>query len=399
MKIFTPKYLLSILCLLCCMSCFATISQQDEAQTTDDVKIENGTYPYECDTLRVLVIGNSYVNDGIAYLKKLMANLEVDANRVVLGALVHGASSFQDWIDHINENSIVSTKEAPYYNVIIGDDGVDATTVQEVLSAGWDIVLLQQDSNISGNFTTFLNSKEYVELLRQYTSNENLCIFYHIPYGHSKAKNEVFGSSDWKKYAATAQKIVEMIGIDKLVPTGTAIQKARNTELTYGGLYDNLTRDNWHVNSGTGRYIAACTWYEALFAPYFGVSVINSTLDILETEKPNDKVFADSFVAVNDNNRELCIKCAIYAIQEPYSDSVDCFTDNPVITASDETSYIYGYDNTIFIEGVADDTIVRIYNAGGMLLHTTTAARVSHITLPDGLYLVQANNKVQKIAL
>ncbi|MBQ8564443.1 MAG: DUF4886 domain-containing protein [Bacteroidaceae bacterium] len=153
--------------------------------------------------------------------------------------------------------------------------------------------------------------------------------------------------------------IVEMIGIDKLVPTGTAIQKARNTELTYGGLYDNLSRDNWHVNSGTGRYIAACTWYEALFAPYFGVSVINSTLDILETEKPNDKVFADSFVAVNDNNRVLCIKCAIYAIQEPYSDSVDCFiadrycicrrdSTNNTTTTAEFCAYFFSFPSNIF---------------------------------------------------
>ena len=369
--------------------------------THSDPLISNGAYPYECDTLRVLAVGNSFTGDCTAYLKRLMVNLGINLNKVVMSQIVRGTSSFETWIEYIENNSsfqhATACKENPYCEVVIGQ--VRKDNVQEMLAVGWDIVIIQQSCALSGIFSTYSNCDELVELLKEYIGNENLCVFYNMPYGHSTVEGEPFGYSDWKNYVNVTKRVVEKIGIDKIIPTGTAIQKARNTELTYGGLYDNLTRDNWHVNSGTGRYIAACTWYEALFAPYFGVSVINSTLDILETERPDNEEFINSFVAVTDDNRALCNQCAFYAIQEPYSDSVDCFTDNPVITASDETSYIYGYDNTIFIEGVADDTIVRIYNAGGMLLRTTTAARASHITLPDGLYLVQAGNKAQKIVL
>ena len=45
-----------------------------------------------------------------------------------------------------------------------------------------------------------------------------------------------------------------------LIPTGEAIQRAR----TLTGNPD-LTRDGFHLDPLTGRYIAACTWFEAIF--------------------------------------------------------------------------------------------------------------------------------------
>ncbi|MBR3951795.1 MAG: T9SS type A sorting domain-containing protein [Bacteroidaceae bacterium] len=48
---------------------------------------------------------------------------------------------------------------------------------------------------------------------------------------------------------------------------------------------------------------------------------------------------------------------------------------------------------------MADDAAVQIFTAGGALLHSTTVAEVSNITLPRGVYLVQVSGVTKKVVL
>lgn len=52
---------------------------------------------------------------------------------------------------------------------------------------------------------------------------------------------------------------MKLVPFDILVPSGTAIQNARTK------LGDVLCRDGYHLDLNIGRYIASCTWYEAIF--------------------------------------------------------------------------------------------------------------------------------------
>ena len=56
-------------------------------------------------------------------------------------------------------------------------------------------------------------------------------------------------------------------------------------------------------------------------------------------------------------------------------------------------------NSTLVISGVADDAAVQIFTAGGALLHSTTVAEVSNITLPRGVYLVQVSGVTKKVVL
>lgn len=405
MKTLIHIKLLAVVCLLCSFTTTIALAYDkgniDVMPVIEYIKnnktiLHNGEYPYNNDTIRVLAIGNSFTVDATIYLKQLMVNLGVNSDQVIMSRLIHGSSSFDTWIDHINNNSAISTTETPHYDILIGQ--AKATTVRDVLALGWDIVVIQQTSETAGDYGTFSSCQEYVELLKRYTGNENLCLFYNMPHSHSAVTGETFGYSDWVKYAEVTRRVVEEIGIDRIIPTGTAIQKARNTDLTYGGKYNNLTRDNWHLNSGTGRYVAACTWYEALFAPYFGTSVIGSTLNILKSEKPYDETFASSFVAVNDDNRLLCVQCATNAIATPYNDNTD-WLDNKRDNAPNNAWSIYTYNGTIIIEELADNVEVKIYTTNGILLHTTSVAHVTTLTLPQGIYLVQVFDKMKKVII
>lgn len=67
--------------------------------------------------------------------------------------------------------------------------------------------------------------------------------------------------------SATRRVMTDYPSLKVLIPTGTAVQTARIAS----GNYD-LTRDGYHLDRLTGRYIAACTWFEAIF----GESVIGN---------------------------------------------------------------------------------------------------------------------------
>lgn len=77
---------------------------------------------------------------------------------------------------------------------------------------------------------------------------------------HSGFKN--YNSSQMKMYTDIVDAVKEaagLVGIKKIIPSGTAIQNARTTFIG-----DHMNRDGYHLDLKTGRYTAACTWFEAL---------------------------------------------------------------------------------------------------------------------------------------
>ena len=56
---------------------------------------------------------------------------------------------------------------------------------------------------------------------------------------------------------SAVQQTVPRVGIDIIIPSGTAVQNARTTSLV-----DNITRDGYHMSKPQGRYLLACTWVE-----------------------------------------------------------------------------------------------------------------------------------------
>ena len=55
------------------------------------------------------------------------------------------------------------------------------------------------------------------------------------------------------------KKAANLVGIKKIIPSGTAIQNARTSFIG-----DHMNRDGYHLDLTIGRYTAACTWFEAL---------------------------------------------------------------------------------------------------------------------------------------
>ena len=96
-----------------------------------------------------------------------------------------------------------------------------------------------------------------------------------------------------------------------VIPSGIAIHKARATRLNNqdrvpatSKVYQ-LTRDGFHLSRQHGRYIAACTWFEALIRPVLGISVKGNRYRMEETE-----------FSISESDARLCQQCAIQATKE-----------------------------------------------------------------------------------
>ena len=72
-------------------------------------------------------------------------------------------------------------------------------------------------------------------------------------------KNNRLRASDIKRIVDAVKKAANLVGIKKIIPSGTAIQNARTSFIG-----DHMNRDGYHLDLTIGRYTAACTWFEAL---------------------------------------------------------------------------------------------------------------------------------------
>ena len=61
--------------------------------------------------------------------------------------------------------------------------------------------------------------------------------------------------------------------------------------------------------------------------------------------------------------------------------------------------YISVSNGSITVCSAEGDTVVKIYNMSGILLHCTTAENATNITMPRGIYLVQVGNTVRKVVI
>ena len=102
------------------------------------------------------------------------------------------------------------------------------------------------------------------------------------------------------------KKMVTETGIDIVIPSATAIENTRATEVNNPPL--DLTRDGFHIDLGAGRYVLACTWFQSLIAPCFNTTVSGNTFRIAQGNVP-----------VTDENFKICQDAAKYACSQRFT--------------------------------------------------------------------------------
>ena len=206
--------------------------------------------------LRILAIGNSFSSDAV---DQNLYDLFLDAGyTVVIGDIAATGSSLEDhWKRACSQEKAYSyTKIADGKSRVLQD--VDLDTV--LLDEAWDIVTLQQASAYSDRYETYLPFAK--DLARYVASKTHAKLVWHQTwsYGGVAFENETDRTqlSMYEAIADASRKVAEEAGFASVIPTGTAVQMARRQ------LGDVLNRDFLHLELTYGRYLASCTWFEAL---------------------------------------------------------------------------------------------------------------------------------------
>ena len=208
--------------------------------------------------MKILSIGNSFSTDAHRFLYRLAQINGIEMKTVNL--FIGGCDLETHW-KNTEENNVCYDME------INGNEAEEVISIAQALNSDkWDIITLQQVSNLSGIFDS---TQPYLTNLAQYIkqTQSQAEIYYHQTWAY-EIDTEHPGFLNYDKdqikmyncIRETAQKAANNIGA-KIIPTGDVIQQLRTTkEFDYknGGL--TLCRDGYHLSNDYGRFAAAATW-------------------------------------------------------------------------------------------------------------------------------------------
>lgn len=281
-------------------------SEHDETEMEDIPEVVQPK-----DTLRLLCIGSSYSLDGAIFMPQLMQDHGIHRNTYSIYVAMYAGASLQYWYDRY-----VNDKPIEYLYLIGGGLLLPERewTVKEILKEHWDVVVLQNSSNDSGNYSAY---EPYLSVLfnavRNESANKDVKIAWHLVWSHDdsfyRGPYEYYG---WRSIAETARIIHNDYRFDYIIPTGTAIQNARNTVLN-----DELqlTRDGSHIANGMGHYITGMTWFETFCNPFYGKSCLN---DAPSQVLRNIDTTKEINYPITDSNYTIAQECVRKAVLRPF---------------------------------------------------------------------------------
>lgn len=216
------------------------------------------------DTIKILAIGNSFSEDA---LDNHFRDLCREAGKeVIVGNLVIGGCPISK---HWNN---VRTDSAAYRYRFMDVDGNitnrDKTRFSEVIGTqDWDYVSFQQASHDSGKFETYADLDSLILHVDEKLPPKTRLIWHqtwaYAPQSNHKAFAQYERDQKVMYYsimAASYRTYARQKLLNLFIPSGTAIENARDMTADR-----DFTRDGYHLNTTTGRYVAACAWFESIF--------------------------------------------------------------------------------------------------------------------------------------
>lgn len=236
--------------------------------------VVSGFLGLSAETIRILAIGNSFSEDAVEnYLYDIAA---ADGTTLVIGNMYKAGCSLEThW-----QNASANTADYSYRK--INEQGVKTTTgsftiEQALTDENWDYITFQQVSQNSGMYSTYFPYlTDLIAYAKTKATNPEVKYALHATWAYQQNSDHSgfvnYDNDQIEMYdaivEATSRILSEMQDISLVIPTGTAIQNARTSFVG-----DNFCRDGYHLDTGIGRYTAACTWYEKIT----GNSVIGNT--------------------------------------------------------------------------------------------------------------------------
>ena len=211
--------------------------------------------------LKMLVIGNSFDQDTMAYVPPILNELLPDYE-ITIRTLYSGSATMQNHVDWYNSNTpytIKSTWEPDSQNWIRRNPG---GTLAETLAEGWDLIALQGTSEEvatdSGTSSMLISAQKLLRILQTESQRPFAPVWFQW-IGRQNGtidSNHMFAQID-----KATQRAMRELGIMDFIPVGAAFQSARsNPTLQPLGSGGNLMySDGVHMNAGLPALLAAYT--------------------------------------------------------------------------------------------------------------------------------------------
>lgn len=304
-------------------------------------KIYNPEVNFEKPTLKILDIGNSFTNNamgiytgGTDNLKSFFNAAGISFENMCLYRAIRSGGSFKNWFDVYNDNdSEVSYSITKHFGGLsqtmngtaaAGDGSKFRSCLQDNT---WDVILIHQASDHSTCDLATLEGhdnrgylKEFIMLLRTLQPSAAIgFLFTHVSNRQSIASN-VDTATRFRQMCLSVKQVCKSYDIDFIIPVGAALENLRASSLNTTS--NNFSEDNHHLAAGLGKYVAAATYFEAIFAPRYGVSVYGSTFNEVGI---NSEVigthtnYSDNFLAVTPANATKAQQCAVLAVKYPWN--------------------------------------------------------------------------------
>lgn len=288
-------------------------------------KMYNPSLNLQKEQLKILDIGNSYTEDSTHYLPQIVTASGIDISNICLYKAIRGGASFKTWYDCYYDkdnvtyglNKVLGGLDANITGTAAANNGEKFRNTLE--NNKWDLIIIHQVSTYAPYYDRWEEDSnagylsKFIRLLRKHQPQATIgFLLVHSYWSGYSGNTEKSSLERWKLIAESAMKLRANYGIDFIIPYGTAIQNLRASSLNND--YD-LTSDGTHCANGIADYTAACTYYQSLFAPRYGVGILGNTarIDVEQTE-----TYPSSDISVTDENAETCQKAAFLACYSWY---------------------------------------------------------------------------------
>lgn len=234
--------------------------------------------------IKILAIGNSFSEDAIEYYLSGLAAAAGDT--VIIGNMYIGGCSLER---HYN-NFLNNSSDYSYRKIVDGEKITtqDFTLLDAIIDEEWDYISLQQVSSLSGiyeSYYPYINS--LIKIIKGYSTNPEVEVVLHATWAYEQSStHEGFANYNndqlvmYNAIIETMNRVALDQEINIIIPSGTAIQNGRSTNLG-----DTFCRDGYHLDLNYGRYTASCVWYEKLFQKtVVGNSYIPSNITLDEAK-------------------------------------------------------------------------------------------------------------------
>lgn len=303
---FINRFLYYSIGILIIIAFLSSCSKDDVYSDIEIPQIKNNSLPSKApnEPIKILFIGSSWMRDTWWYCNKVFQESEIPHT---LGAFYYAGAGFHHWT-HIFNNNI----ETEFFYSQNGSEWqkTNKTLEDGIKLESWDIIVLQQSAHYSFHWESYQpHLNNFVKIVSSLSSNNSVCFAINHTWTPAFFSSYIssFGFSDQSSmHGASVYAVKQAMkesGIDIIIPCGVAVDELRKSSLQNE---KDLTDDGLHLDIGIGRYLTACTVFETLIKPIYGVSIYGNGFRI------NDGT------PVVDENAEIIQNCAIEAISHPF---------------------------------------------------------------------------------